>query len=61
VWVQASKAVTAGSAANFDKVTRQWTDAAVAGNVIAVADCEFDSTITAAGLVKLRVKRVAVP
>jgi len=59
--VQASKAVAAGVAANFDKVARTWTDAAVAGNVIAVADCEFDSTITAAGLVKVRVKRVAVP
>lgn len=61
IWVETADAVVAGAAANFNTATRLWTDAAVAGNVIAVPDCEFDSTNTAAGLAKLRVKRVAVP
>lgn len=59
--VDTADAVVAGAAANFNTTTRLWTDAAVAGAVIAVPDCEFDSTTSGAGRAKLRVKRVAVP
>lgn len=58
VWVETADAVVAGANANFNIVTRLWTDAAVAGNVIAVPNVEFDSTNAAAGLAKIRVKRV---
>jgi hypothetical protein len=61
IGVEVAAAVLAGAAANFNTATRLWTSAAVAGSIIAVPDCEFDSTTTGAGLAKLRVKRVAVP
>jgi hypothetical protein len=57
MWVETADAVAAGAAANFDTATRLWTDAAVAGTIIAVPNCEFDSTVGAAGLAKVRVKR----
>lgn len=58
IWVETADAVVAGAVANFNTTTRLWTDAAVAGSIIAVPGCEFDSTATAAGLAKLRVQRV---
>lgn len=58
MWVETADAVVAGAVANFNTATRLWTDAAVAGSVIAVPGVEFDSTVTAAGLAKVRVQRV---
>lgn len=57
MWVETADAVVAGVPANFNTTTRLWTDAAVAGTVIAVAGVEFDSATTAAGLAKVRVLR----
>lgn len=57
MWVETADAVVAGVPANYNTVTRLWTDAAVAGNVIAVPYCEFDTATTAAGLAKVRVVR----
>ena len=57
MWVETADAVVAGVPANFNTATRLWTDAAVAGNVIAVPGCEFDTATTAAGLAKVRVQR----
>lgn len=57
MWVLTAGAVTAGQPANFDTTARLWTAAAVAGVVIDILNCEFDSTIAAAGLAKVRVKR----
>jgi hypothetical protein len=57
MWVETADAVVAGVPANYDKVAHLWTDAAVAGNVIAVPGVEFDTATTAAGLAKVRVLR----
>lgn len=60
MWVETADAVVRGVPANFNTTTRLWTDAAVAGAVIAVPGVEFDSATTAAGLAKVRVQR-AIP
>lgn len=57
MWVETAGAVAAGAAANFNTTTRLWTSAAVAGAIIDIPNAEFDSTLTAAGLAKVRVKR----
>lgn len=57
IWVETADAVVAGVPANYNTATRLWTDAAVAGSVIAVPGCEFDTGTTAAGLAKVRVQR----
>lgn len=57
MWVETADAVAAGVPANFNTATRLWTDAAVAGDIIAVPGVEFDSLTTAAGLAKVRVLR----
>jgi hypothetical protein len=58
MWVETADAVVAGVPANYDKSLKLWTDAAVAGNVIAVPGAEFDTATTAAGLAKVRVQRI---
>lgn len=60
MWVETAGAVVSGVRANYDTSTRLFTAAAVGGNVIAVPDCEFDTSTTAAGLAIVRLKR-AVP
>ncbi len=57
MWVETADAVVAGVPANYDTVTKLFTDAAVAGNVIAVPGVEFDTGTTAAGLAIVRVNR----
>lgn len=57
MWVETADAVVAGQPANFNTATRLWTDAAVAGSVIDVPNVEFDSSVSAAGLAKVRVKK----
>ena len=57
MWVETAGAVVAGVRANYDTVTRLFTAAAVGGNVIAVADTEFDTSTTAAGLAIVRLQR----
>jgi hypothetical protein len=57
MWVETADAVVAGVPANFNTTTSLWTDAAVAGSIIAVPGVEFDTAISAAGLAKVRVLR----
>lgn len=57
MWVETADAVVAGVPANYNKATGLWTDAAVAGNIIAVPGVEFDTATTAAGLAIVRVVR----
>lgn len=57
MWVETADAVVEGVPANFNVVTRLWTDAAVAGNVIAVPGVEFDSDNAGAGLATVRIQR----
>ena len=57
MWVETAGAVTAGVRANYDTSTRLFTATAVGGNVVAVADCEFDTSTTAAGLAIVRLQR----
>lgn len=60
MWVETADAVVRGVPANFNTTTRLWTDAAVAGAIIAVPGVEFDTATSAAGLAKVRVRR-AIP
>lgn len=60
MWVETADAVVAGVPANYDTSTKLFTDAAVAGNVIAVPGVEFDTATSAAGLAIVRVNR-AIP
>lgn len=57
MWVETADAVVAGVPANYNTATALWTDAAVAGSIIAVPGVEFDTATTAAGLAKVRVQR----
>ena len=57
MWVETADAVNVGVPANYNTATRLWTDAAVAGSVIAVPGVEFDTSTTAAGLARVRVVR----
>lgn len=57
MWVETADAVVAGVPANYNTATRLWTDAAVAGSIIAVPGVEFDTATSAAGLAKVRVLR----
>jgi hypothetical protein len=57
MWVQTADAVVAGVPANYNTATGLYTDAAVAGSIIAVPGVEFDTATTAAGLAKVRVLR----
>lgn len=60
VWfVTAGKAITVGTAVNFDSSTGKWTDAAVAGNVRSVPGAEAESAAAGDGsLFKVRLRRV---
>jgi hypothetical protein len=57
MWEATADAVVAGTPARYNTATNLWTDAAVAGTVIAVPGAEFDSSTTAAGLAKVRYVR----
>lgn len=57
MWVETADAVAPGVPANYDTVAKLFTDAAVAGNVIAVPGVEFDTGTSAAGLAIVRVVR----
>jgi hypothetical protein len=61
VWVLTGDAVAERAPANYDPVADHWTDAAVAGNVIAVPGAEFDSATDAAGLALVRFRRPIQP
>jgi hypothetical protein len=56
-WGKASDAVVANAAANWDTATGKWTDAAVAGTVIACPGCKFDASGNADDLVPIRIRR----
>lgn len=57
MWVETADAVVVGVPANYNPVTGLWTDAAVAGDIIAVPGVEFDTNTSAAGLAIVRVMR----
>lgn len=57
IWVKAGEPVVGGAAANWDTATGLWTDAAVAGTVIACPGCKFDASGTTNDLVPVRIRR----
>lgn len=57
IWVTVGEPVAARAAANYDTATGKWTDAAVAGTVIACAGCKFDTSANANELAAVRINR----
>ena len=57
MWVAAGEAVDAGEPAGYDLATDRWGTVSV--TYLAVPGVEFDSSSTAAGLVKIRINRPA--